>query len=70
MPEPRRLQSYVCGAWRDGAGEGALVRDAATGAPVARVDSGGLDFGESLAYGRARRQGAARRSTSTPAPTC
>lgn len=48
----RRLQSYISGQWRDGDGPGALVRDAATGAPVARVDSGGLDFGAALAYGR------------------
>ena len=48
-----RLQSYLCGAWREGAGEGALVRDAGTGDPVARVDSSGLDFAEALAYGRA-----------------
>ena len=48
-----RLQSYLCGAWREGAGEGALARDAATGEPVARVDSTGLDFAEALAHGRA-----------------
>ncbi len=51
--QPPRLQSHLCGAWREGAGEGALARDAATGEPVARVDSTGLDFAEALAYGRA-----------------
>ncbi len=48
-----RLQSYLCGAWRNGAGEGALVRDAGTSDPVVRVDSTGLDFAEALAFGRA-----------------
>ena len=51
---PRRLQSFVCGEWRLGAGEGVLTRDAATGAPVALVDSEGLDFAAALDWGRAR----------------
>ncbi|MDE3176631.1 MAG: phenylacetic acid degradation bifunctional protein PaaZ [Pseudomonadota bacterium] len=55
-----RLQSYLCGAWRDGAGEGALLRDAGTGEPVARCDSNGLDFAGALDHGR--RAGAALRA--------
>ena len=54
MAEPMRLQSYVSGAWRAGQGEGALARDAATGEPVARVDSTGIDFAAALAYARER----------------
>jgi oxepin-CoA hydrolase/3-oxo-5,6-dehydrosuberyl-CoA semialdehyde dehydrogenase len=27
----RKLQSYLMGAWREGAGEGVAIRDAATG---------------------------------------
>ena len=49
----RKLESYVCGRWARGAGEGALARDAATGAPVAGVDSAGLDFAAVLAHARA-----------------
>ena len=44
----RALESYVCGQWARGAREGALVRDAATGEPVATVDSSGLDFAAAL----------------------
>ena len=32
--EPRRLESYLCGAWQKGAGEGTTLLDAATGEPV------------------------------------
>jgi oxepin-CoA hydrolase/3-oxo-5,6-dehydrosuberyl-CoA semialdehyde dehydrogenase len=49
---PRRLESHVCGRWIAGTGEGQLLRDAATGAPVAEVDSTGLDFAAALDYGR------------------
>jgi oxepin-CoA hydrolase/3-oxo-5,6-dehydrosuberyl-CoA semialdehyde dehydrogenase len=52
MAEARRLESYLAGAWRAGAGEGRLLRDAATGAPVARIGAEGLDFAEALAWGR------------------
>ncbi|QDL91929.1 phenylacetic acid degradation bifunctional protein PaaZ [Paroceanicella profunda] len=50
--EPRRLASYIAGRWQEGAGAGTLVHDAATGAPVARVDATGLDMGAALAHGR------------------
>ncbi|MDO5528299.1 MAG: phenylacetic acid degradation bifunctional protein PaaZ [Paracoccus sp. (in: a-proteobacteria)] len=49
---PRRLESYVCGAWTAGQKDGQTVLDAATGAPVAMVDSTGLDFAAVLAHGR------------------
>ncbi|MFT4151494.1 MAG: phenylacetic acid degradation bifunctional protein PaaZ [Paracoccaceae bacterium] len=50
--DPRRLESYVCGAWTPGQKEGQTVLDAATGAPVALVDSTGLDFADVLDHGR------------------
>ena len=53
VKQPPRLESYVCGAWRAGTGSAKPLRDAATGAVVAEIDSTGLDFGEALAYGRA-----------------
>ncbi|SJZ92696.1 phenylacetic acid degradation bifunctional protein PaaZ [Consotaella salsifontis] len=49
---PRRLESYVCGRWSAGTGEGVPLLDAATGEPVALVDASGLDLGEALAHGR------------------
>ncbi len=50
---PRRLKSYLCGEWQEGAREGALLRDAGTGAPVAMIDASGLDMAGALAHGRA-----------------
>ncbi|KTQ96305.1 enoyl-CoA hydratase [Aureimonas ureilytica] len=52
--EPRRLESYLAGRWQRGSGEGQLLADASTGAPVARIDATGLDFAEALAHGRDR----------------
>ena len=49
---PRRLQSYLSGAWVEGGGAGATMLDAATGAPVALVDASGLDFKAALDHGR------------------
>jgi oxepin-CoA hydrolase/3-oxo-5,6-dehydrosuberyl-CoA semialdehyde dehydrogenase len=49
---PRRLESYVCGSWVRGAKEGQALLDASTGAPVAFVDSTGLDFAAALDHGR------------------
>lgn len=51
---PRRLQSYVCGAWEAGAKEGTALLDASTGAPVAFIDSTGLDFGAVLEFARSK----------------
>ncbi len=49
---PPRLQSYVGGQWVAGAKEGVPLLDASTGAPVAFIDSSGIDFKAILAHGR------------------
>ncbi|MDX6286653.1 MAG: oxepin-CoA hydrolase / 3-oxo-5,6-dehydrosuberyl-CoA semialdehyde dehydrogenase [Frankiales bacterium] len=46
------LESYVQGRWQAGTGEGAVVRDAATGEPVVAVTSEGIDVSATLGYGR------------------
>ncbi len=51
---PRRLESYVCGEWRRGSGEGRPLLDASTGEVVALIDAGGLDHAGALAYARER----------------
>ena len=58
---PRRLESYVCGTWAAGAKEGVPLLDASTGAPVAFIDSSGIDFASALAYGRDKAGPALRR---------
>ena len=45
-----RLESYVCGAWRSGRGEGVALRDASTGEVIAHATADGLDAAEILAY--------------------
>jgi len=50
--QPKRLQSYLCGAWRDGRGAYKPLLDAATGAVVAEIDATGLDMAEALDHGR------------------
>lgn len=47
-----KLRSYVYGRWQEGAGEGALLRDATTGAVVAQASTEGIDFEEVLDYAR------------------
>jgi len=49
---PRTLESYVGGKWVKGSGAGQTLLHAATGAPVARIDSAGVDFAGALDYGR------------------
>ncbi|MEB8386470.1 phenylacetic acid degradation bifunctional protein PaaZ [Rhodobacteraceae bacterium KMM 6894] len=49
---PRRLESYVSGEWTRGAKDGVPLLDAATGAPVALIDSSGIDFAAALEWGR------------------
>ncbi|MBD3763214.1 MAG: phenylacetic acid degradation bifunctional protein PaaZ [Rhodobacterales bacterium] len=49
---PRRLESFVSGRWTPGARDGVPLRDAATGAVVATIDSSGLDFAGALDWGR------------------
>src|SRR4051794_17193733 len=52
MTRPRQLESYVAGEWVRGTGRAATLLNAAAGAPVAQVDSSGIDFAAALAYGR------------------
>ncbi|ODR89490.1 phenylacetic acid degradation bifunctional protein PaaZ [Sinorhizobium alkalisoli] len=49
---PRRLESYAGGTWVAGVSEGVPLLDASTGAPIAFIDSTGIDFKAILAYGR------------------
>ena len=58
---PRRLESYIGGGWIAGAKEGVPLLDASTGAPVALIDSSGIDFKLALAYGRDKGGSALRR---------
>jgi oxepin-CoA hydrolase / 3-oxo-5,6-dehydrosuberyl-CoA semialdehyde dehydrogenase len=46
------LESYICGQWTRGSGRARELLDAATGAPVALIDSSGLDFKAALEWGR------------------
>jgi oxepin-CoA hydrolase / 3-oxo-5,6-dehydrosuberyl-CoA semialdehyde dehydrogenase len=46
------LQSYVCGQWRSGGGEGAALRDATTGNVIAMASSSGIDFAAVLDHAR------------------
>ncbi|HZE43425.1 MAG TPA: phenylacetic acid degradation bifunctional protein PaaZ [Steroidobacteraceae bacterium] len=46
------LQSYVCGHWQSGSGQGVAMRDATTGEPVATASSAGIDFAAVLAHAR------------------
>ncbi|TPE51911.1 phenylacetic acid degradation bifunctional protein PaaZ [Amaricoccus solimangrovi] len=50
--KPRELRSYLGGEWVKGAGKAQTLLNAATGAPVATIDSSGADFAAALAYGR------------------
>ena len=47
-----KLKSYICGRWHESAGEGALLRDATTGAVVAQASTDGVDFKAVLDYAR------------------
>jgi oxepin-CoA hydrolase/3-oxo-5,6-dehydrosuberyl-CoA semialdehyde dehydrogenase len=49
---PIRLESYLAGRWRRGAGEPQPLHDAATGAVVALIDASGLDMAEALDHAR------------------
>lgn len=50
--QPRRLESYVYGSWISGTKQGQTLLDAATGEPVALIDSTGVNFADTLDYGR------------------
>lgn len=49
---PRRLESFVSGEWARGSKDGVPLLNAATGAPVALIDSTGIDFAAALDWGR------------------
>ncbi|SLN40148.1 Bifunctional protein PaaZ [Roseivivax jejudonensis] len=49
---PRRLRSYLSGAWRAGDGDGAALLDAATGIAIARIGADGLDRAAALDHAR------------------
>jgi oxepin-CoA hydrolase/3-oxo-5,6-dehydrosuberyl-CoA semialdehyde dehydrogenase len=46
------LQSYVCGTWQSGRGDGVAMRDATTGEVVSEASSTGVDFGGVLTHAR------------------
>lgn len=52
MNSAMQLQSFACGEWFRGKGEGVELLSAVTGEPVARASSAGLDFAAMLEYGR------------------
>lgn len=49
-----KLQSYLCGAWHDGAGPGIALTDPVTAEELVRVSGDGLDMAAALAYARQR----------------
>ncbi len=55
-----RLESYVGGTWRSGAGEGRPLVNPTTGAEIARADAGGLDLAAALEHAREKGGGALR----------
>lgn len=58
-----KIESYVCGSWRKGSGDGVEVRNAITGQPIGLVSSDGIDFAEVLRHGRRAGGPALRRHT-------
>lgn len=46
------LENYISGQWVKGDGEGEVLYNAVTGAPLFRATTGGIDFSEMLNYGR------------------
>ncbi|MCI4666196.1 MAG: 3,4-dehydroadipyl-CoA semialdehyde dehydrogenase [Neomegalonema sp.] len=49
-----KLESYVNGQWRAGAGEGRPLINASTGEEIARADATGLDLGAATQFARER----------------
>jgi oxepin-CoA hydrolase/3-oxo-5,6-dehydrosuberyl-CoA semialdehyde dehydrogenase len=47
-----QLKSYVAGKWHEGGRDGALLRDATTGAVVAQASTQGIDFAGALDHAR------------------
>lgn len=56
-----KLGNYVSGKWVMGDGDGQLLTDAVTGAPVAIATSKGIDFGSVLSYARTKGNPALRK---------
>src|SRR5260370_9530183 len=48
------LQSYVCGHWHSGGGQGVAMRDATTGELIATASSSGVDLAASPDHARAK----------------
>lgn len=46
------LNSYVCGSWRAPEDEGTVLRDAATGEPIATISARPLEYGPIVSYAR------------------
>jgi oxepin-CoA hydrolase / 3-oxo-5,6-dehydrosuberyl-CoA semialdehyde dehydrogenase len=57
------LQSYVCGQWQSGSGDGIAMRDATTGDVIAMASSAGIDFGAVLDHARGKGGPALRAQT-------
>jgi len=58
-----QLESYVCGRWRAGRGEGTAMRDATTGQVIAQATTEGFDFAAVLDHARQVGGPALRRMT-------
>ena len=58
-----RVESYVAGAWHRPGEAGRILRDAATGAPVAELAAAGIEPAEAVAYARSVGGPALRRLT-------
>ena len=54
LSKSHQLKSYACGEWIGGQGEGKVLLDASSGAPVSNIDASGLDVKAMLDYGRDR----------------
>lgn len=60
LSDSYRIESYACGKWVLGKGEGIALLDASSGAQIASIDSTGLDFPAMLKFGRERGNSALR----------
>ncbi len=57
------IESYACGSWIAGSGDGVEVRNAINGETIGRVSSNGVDFSGMLDYGREKGGQALRKMT-------
>ncbi len=58
-----KLGNFICGKWMEGDGEGQLLTDAVTGAPIATASTKGVDFESVLHYARTVGNPALRKMT-------